>query len=488
MSLINIMLNNLEERQAYLSEDQDTALQGLSSINDENFHDRDKGYLGYVLTGFLFTAVAAAGAYYIYVYSPAISDNHDPAPVLMDVVHDYDLPDTVSLSNDKQINAVPGATTVKGENQVALKMDYALTINGSPADTVMESQDEETSASISTSIPALTDFQVDHFDELGTVVKLMLTGINEYRIYKSGAPDSIHVEFDKRILLPGTLPVKIQSGIITGISGSYPDQDRTVLTFALVNEADVDLSELRESGEGYELTVYISTDPGDTMDTSVAAGTEQPTGTAEKDVVIKQPEGTMSLSKNSVTSDQLLSQSINDYRKGRLADALEQAYRALEIDPAHIQARSTLTNYLIEQHALRDALLVLDTGLKIHPQHYDWLTLKAKMLVNMGRNEEAINLLAASGPDIREDPGYYAFLAALLQKQGRNEEAAAYYREVVEQKSDNGIWWMGLGISLERIARTDQAQIAYQNSLSDRSLTPDIREFVSNRLSSINRQ
>ena len=38
MSLINAMLAGLEDRQAYLSEGQNLVLEGLSPVNDDNFH------------------------------------------------------------------------------------------------------------------------------------------------------------------------------------------------------------------------------------------------------------------------------------------------------------------------------------------------------------------------------------------------------------------------------------------------------------------
>ena len=158
------------------------------------------------------------------------------------------------------------------------------------------------------------------------------------------------------------------------------------------------------------------------------------------------------------------------------------------MDPKHIKARSTLVNLLIEQNEIPSAIRILDEGIVLLPKQYGWRELKAKLLVKLNKYDDAIDVLVKSGPDINANPEYYAFLAALLQQQGRNEEAVGYYQKVLAARGDNGIWWMGLGISLERAGKTVQAEDAYRKAFRDNSLAPDIRSYIKNRISVLSGQ
>ena len=143
---------------------------------------------------------------------------------------------------------------------------------------------------------------------------------------------------------------------------------------------------------------------------------------------------------------------------------------------------------MIERNDIPLAINILEGGINLYPEKYNWRELKSKLLVKLNKNDEAINTLINSGPDINSNPEYYAFLAALLQQQGRNDEAVGYYDKVVAVRGDNGIWWMGLGISLERTGKMDRAKDAYKNAVRDDSLSPDIREYIKNRLLILSQQ
>ena len=176
---------------------------------------------------------------------------------------------------------------------------------------------------------------------------------------------------------------------------------------------------------------------------------------------------------------------LNDYQKGNIRKGLEQINNALGMDPKNIKTRSTLVNLLIEQNDLAAAIRILDDGIVLLPNQYNWRELKAKLLVKLNKYDDAVEVLSQAGPDVNDDPDYFAFLAALLQQQGRDAEAVNYYRNVVAARAGNGIWWMGLGISLERTGQPVQAVDAYNKAVRDDSLKPDIRAFVTNRIAAL---
>ena len=321
-------------------------------------------------------------------------------------------------------------------------------------------------------------------------MRLVLSEQADYRIYELNKPDRVVVEFDQYLQLPDALPIHDSAGVISKIRGHHLDNrnKRTMLVFERTEAAKVQQAEIEDTVAGHELIIQIV--PAIISGQSSTATTESRAGKSESEneteaVVYKQKEGTLSRTRNQSNPDEILSKGLNLYQKGQIRKGLDEISKALEAEPRHIQTRTTLVNMLLEQNRITDALDILSKGSVLLPEQYDWLKLKAKLLVRLNRGNDAIETLIEAGPEISSDPDYYAFLAALLQQQGRNAEAVEYYRNVLNVRGDYGVWWMGLGISLERIGEQAQARDAYQTAINDQSLSPDIRNYVRNRLSAI---
>jgi len=176
------------------------------------------------------------------------------------------------------------------------------------------------------------------------------------------------------------------------------------------------------------------------------------------------------------------------YRAGSINDGLEQIMLALEQDPDHIQARTTLATFLADQGRTRMALDVLQQGLALHPRESGWAQLRARLLYDADDVDGAVQTLRNALPDVQEDPEYHGFLAALLQRQNRHSEAVGYYKNILEVKPHNGIWWMGFGISLERIGQSRDANFAYERALDDNALSSELRGYVNKRIMIVSRR
>jgi len=95
-------------------------------------------------------------------------------------------------------------------------------------------------------------------------------------------------------------------------------------------------------------------------------------------------------------------------------------------------------------------------------------------------------VLERGAPEIApQNAEYHAFLAALYQRLTRHRDAIARYSAVLETRSDNGVWWVGLGISLMADGRGSEALDAFRQSLDDASLSRNLRRYVTERIDEI---
>jgi len=495
------MLAGLEDRQAYMSEGRDIILDGLTSVNDDTFHKsrrRSPAYLKVLIPVVLGISISA----YVYKQYPGYEIHVPTADIVYTPAQEQDS----KAADNSRLTGNVGETVTKNDQlpqqpspvmpSIALKMDYSIT----GADTakpvpvqqaVVVTEKEQVEPNKAAVIkPSILAFAVSSNDGSGSVVDVKLNEKSDYRVYELNKPFRVAVEFDKYLTLPDVIPEVFEYGLVSKIRGHHiHNNKRTMIVLDLTEKGKIKNSELKAIDGGYELIVSISPANNVIANNNADSGNDTPVPEMPStEETVKTNEGKLSVTKNNSTPEQLLARGVNDYQKGRKRDGLEQISKALEIDPAHVQARSTLVNLLIEQKNIPLAINILDQGLALLPQQFDWRELKAKLLVKLNKNSEAIEALIHAGPDINSNPDYYAFLAALLQEQGRNAEAVNYYQKILNIRGDNGVWWLGLGISQERTGNSVQAKNAYQNAVRDEALSPDIREYIKNRLLILSQQ
>ena len=200
--------------------------------------------------------------------------------------------------------------------------------------------------------------------------------------------------------------------------------------------------------------------------------------------VVKTPRKSVPASE----TDKLLYEGHKLYQQGQFAQGMDKFYAAVKSDESHVLARSTLATKLIEQGQHDLAYSVLREGLNHYPGQTEWTKLLAQAYIDAGDLPGAKDLLSGSMPDISSDPGFHALYAALLQKLELHKEAAVIYRNLLQLHPDNGIWWMGLAISLEAISRNKDALFAYKNALNGQLLTPETHQYITQRIHFLNQQ
>jgi len=179
----------------------------------------------------------------------------------------------------------------------------------------------------------------------------------------------------------------------------------------------------------------------------------------------------------------------NEYRKaanslhqGRLAEAQEGFRAALNLYPAHHGARQALVALLVDAKLTAEAERALQDGIKLAPEQIGFAMTLARLQLDRGDAPGAIATLQGSLGYAQGSPDYIAFLAALLQRQGRQEDAIAQFQTALRLKPEAGVWWLGLGISLQAAHRSPEAQEAYRRAKASNSLNPELAAFADQRL------
>jgi MSHA biogenesis protein MshN len=167
-------------------------------------------------------------------------------------------------------------------------------------------------------------------------------------------------------------------------------------------------------------------------------------------------------------------------QEGRVSTALADLDRALEIDPRNEAARQTYVSLLLENRRPDDAIRQLRLGLGIDPRQPGLAMVLARL--QLERGGPALQTLMTTLPYAAASADYQAFLAGVLQREQRHAEAAQYYQAALKLAPFNGVWWMGLGISLQADHHVAEAREAFTRARTGNGMTPELLAFVERRL------
>jgi len=179
----------------------------------------------------------------------------------------------------------------------------------------------------------------------------------------------------------------------------------------------------------------------------------------------------------------------NEYRKavlalqqGKRADAVAGLEQALQFDSKHAGARQALIGVLLDGKQQDEAIAKAREGLNADPGQTGLAMILARLQLEKGELRPAIETLQRSLPHAAEKADYQAFLAALLQRDERHKQAVEHYLLALQKAPQNGVWWMGLGISLQAEKRVPEAQESFKRAKATNSLSPELLAFVEARL------
>jgi MSHA biogenesis protein MshN len=173
---------------------------------------------------------------------------------------------------------------------------------------------------------------------------------------------------------------------------------------------------------------------------------------------------------------------VNLVNQGRIAEGMDGFRRALEIDPGHEAARQTLVALLIEAKRMDEAARTLQQGLALDTENTGFAMLLARIMVERNDISTALFVLQRHAAPPDRNPDFHAFAGALYQRLDRHKEAIEQYQAALRLAPSAGVWWLGLGISLQTVGRLKDAQEAFTRAKSAGNLAPDLLSFVDQRL------
>lgn len=169
-------------------------------------------------------------------------------------------------------------------------------------------------------------------------------------------------------------------------------------------------------------------------------------------------------------------------QQGSIKEAIAGYETVLQLDPGHEAARQAMVVLLLQGKRNADAERTLQEGLKQNIKNSGFAMLLARIQLDRDAPWSALLTLQKSLPYAAQQADYQAFVAALLQRLNHHKEAVAHYQAAVALSPDTGVWWMGMGISLRAMQKTEESRAAFRRALDTHTLSSELQSFVNRQL------
>jgi len=170
---------------------------------------------------------------------------------------------------------------------------------------------------------------------------------------------------------------------------------------------------------------------------------------------------------------------------GRLADALQVAWQAVERFPENVVARSSLADALKAQGRLRDAELACRDTLEQFPDDVVTRAGLANILEAQGQLQDAERSYRVTLEQSPENAVVRNSLAHVLKAQGRLRDAELAYRGTLEQFPDDAVAGTGLANVLRAQGRLREASEEFRAVLEKHPRDPYARDGLERALREI---
>lgn len=178
-------------------------------------------------------------------------------------------------------------------------------------------------------------------------------------------------------------------------------------------------------------------------------------------------------------------EAVEALQNGKVAEAQQSLREALARQPRHHKSRELLTEIYLGTGQTGEAENLLAAGAMLDPAHTPFSKLHARLLAQRDDISGALQVLERHLTDAAGDPEYHALLGALYQRAADHGQAVSAYRTALRLQPGQGVWWMGLAISLEAQQNPGEALSAYRRARDAGNLTGAVLEFVQRKITSL---
>ncbi|NOX09777.1 MAG: tetratricopeptide repeat protein [Gammaproteobacteria bacterium] len=183
-----------------------------------------------------------------------------------------------------------------------------------------------------------------------------------------------------------------------------------------------------------------------------------------------------------ITPSTLIADANNYVDKGDYNQAINTLSRYLEDNPAQHDVRATLVSIYTQRGDYPKAQSVLLNAIKKWPQHHHYEMMMARLLLEQQQDQDALHILQAS---TNNSAGYHAFIAAIYQRLSQHRMAIQHYNVALQSMPDNGLWWLGLGISQEQQGQRQKALAAFNHASNTNNISPRILQYIDQRIAAL---
>jgi len=154
----------------------------------------------------------------------------------------------------------------------------------------------------------------------------------------------------------------------------------------------------------------------------------------------------------------------------------------LQRDPGNKLARLRLSRIYRQKGASEKAGSILEQGISMYPKQVEFRVRYARILIEQERFQAALQVLQMpSPPKLDQKQGYYALLAYTRRQLSQYRKAADLYRALTLNQPEQGKWWLGWGLCLQKQGRTDIAIKAYSRALRCSGMSRELKSFARQR-------
>ncbi len=169
-------------------------------------------------------------------------------------------------------------------------------------------------------------------------------------------------------------------------------------------------------------------------------------------------------------------------QQGRVTEAQDSLGESLGAAPDYAASRQALAGILVEKKQYAQAEQLLRDGLSLGRSRPEFAMDMARIQVERGDGRGALETLQQNLPSAKDHASYQAFLAAMLQRQGQHKLAIEHYLTALRLDPTSVSSLVGLGISLQAENHLTEAQEAFSRAKTSGGLSPELQNFVEQRL------